>query len=79
MSVVDIHYMHGGYHTELGVAYRRRSSDCRPGTIARVPFGRAGDYTVLGDVLLLLASEASFYMTASVLVVADGYSENGIA
>jgi len=44
-----------------------------------VPFGRAGDYTVLGDVLLLFASEVSFYMTASVLVVADGYSENGIA
>ena len=47
--------------------------------IARVPLGRAGDYTVLSDVLILLASEASSYVTTSVLVVADGYSENGIA
>ena len=71
--------MPGGYHTELGAEYRRRNSDRRPWMIARVPFGRTGDYTVLGDVLLLLASEASSYMTASVLVVDDGYSENGIA
>ncbi len=79
MRAVDIHYMPGGYHPELGVEYRRRSSDCYPWTIARVPLGRAGDYTVLSDVLILLASEASSYVTTSVLVVADGYSENGIA
>jgi NAD(P)-dependent dehydrogenase (short-subunit alcohol dehydrogenase family) len=70
----------GLFDTELGAGYRREDDpDRRPRMIARIPFGRLGEYEELDGALLLLASDASSYMTASVLFVDGGYSETSIA
>ena len=69
----------GLFDTELGAAYRKKNVDHRPRMIAGIPVGRIGKYEELDGALLLLASNASSYMTASVLFVDGGCSENGIA
>jgi NAD(P)-dependent dehydrogenase (short-subunit alcohol dehydrogenase family) len=68
----------GLFDTELGAEYREQNAGHRPRMIERIPFGRIGDYGELDGALLLLASEASSYMTASVLFVDGGFSENSI-
>ena len=69
----------GLFDTELGAEYRRKNADHRLRMIERIPLGRIGDYAELDGALLLLASDASSYMTASVLFVDGGFSENSIA
>lgn len=69
----------GLFDTELGAAYRQKNVNHRPRMVAAIPVGRIGEYEELDGALLLLASDASSYMTASVLFVDGGYSENSIA
>ena len=47
-------------------------------TIERIPMRRLGDYESLGGVLLLLASDASAFMTGSVIAVDGGHLINSL-
>lgn len=62
----------GSFSTEITGDYWQ--SPAGEATVARIPQGRLGRYEDLDGALLLLASEASAYMTGSVIVVDGGHS-----
>jgi NAD(P)-dependent dehydrogenase (short-subunit alcohol dehydrogenase family) len=64
-----------GYMTSPAVELlRAQSPENWAAWMARVPMGRAGDPSELGGAAVFLASEASSYVTGSVLVVDGGYT-----
>jgi 2-deoxy-D-gluconate 3-dehydrogenase len=66
----------GYFGTPLNVEYF--ASESGQGMIRRIPMRRLGDLADLDGPLLLLASDASRYMTGSVLVVDGGHSINSL-
>lgn len=68
----------GLFDTELGAEFRSNNPKRREGMISRIPMGRMGEYRELDGAMLLLASDASSYMTGEVVVVDGGYSQNSI-
>ena len=68
----------GLFDTELGIEYRAANPGRREGMLSRIPMARLGDYRELDGAMLLLASDASTYMTGEVIVVDGGYSQNSI-
>jgi NAD(P)-dependent dehydrogenase (short-subunit alcohol dehydrogenase family) len=62
----------GYFQTELSTAYLE--SDQGQAMLKRMPMRRLGDPAELGGALLLLASDASRYMTGSVVTVDGGLS-----
>jgi NAD(P)-dependent dehydrogenase (short-subunit alcohol dehydrogenase family) len=63
----------GLFDTELGKDLKRTPDDRRR-RLERIPMARVGEHRELDGVLLLLASDASSYMTGSVIVVDGGSS-----
>jgi NAD(P)-dependent dehydrogenase (short-subunit alcohol dehydrogenase family) len=62
----------GYYYTDMAAGYL--DSDSGRAMVKRIPQRRLGDPAELGGALLLLASEASAYMTGSVVTVDGGLS-----
>lgn len=67
----------GLFDSELG-ANNPAAQERRKKMTERIPIGRTGAPTDLDGPLLLLASDASAYMTGSVVVVDGGWSENNL-
>jgi NAD(P)-dependent dehydrogenase (short-subunit alcohol dehydrogenase family) len=68
----------GLFDTELGIEYRSNNPGRRESMMSRIPMARLGEYRELDGAVLLLASDASTYMTGEVIVVDGGYSQNSI-
>ena len=68
----------GLFDTELGIEYRSTNPGRRESMMSRIPMARLGEYRELDGAMLLLASDASTYMTGEVIVVDGGYSQNSI-
>lgn len=64
--------MPGSFDSELGDNYVARHPEHRARNIERIPMQRVGEHHELLGPVVLLASEASSYMTGSVLVVDGG-------
>jgi NAD(P)-dependent dehydrogenase (short-subunit alcohol dehydrogenase family) len=62
----------GYFHTDMSDGYV--SSEGGQAMVRRMPMRRLGELTELGGALLLLASQASSYMTGSVIAVDGGLS-----
>ena len=62
----------GYYYTDMAAGYLE--SDSGRAMVKRIPQRRLGDPAELGGALLLLASDASAYMTGSVVTVDGGLS-----
>ncbi len=68
----------GFFDTELGEEFRKHNPDRRREQVERIPMGRVGEHAELDGAVMLLASDASSYMTGSVIVVDGGHAESGL-
>jgi NAD(P)-dependent dehydrogenase (short-subunit alcohol dehydrogenase family) len=68
----------GLFNTSIGGTSSEETAARRARMLANIPFGRIGEMQDLDGPFLLLASDASAYMTGSVLVVDGGYSESSL-
>lgn len=68
----------GLFNTNLGGTDPETTRKRRAAMIERIPAKRVGEVEELEGPVLLLASDASSYMTGAVMVVDGGYSENSI-
>jgi NAD(P)-dependent dehydrogenase (short-subunit alcohol dehydrogenase family) len=68
----------GLFNTNLGGTDPETTRKRRAAMIERIPARRVGELPELEGPVLLLASDASSYITGSVMVVDGGYSENSL-
>ena len=68
----------GFFDTELGAEFRAKYPERRAAQIERIPMGRVGEHGELDGALILLVSDASTYMTGTVIVVDGGMSQSAI-
>jgi gluconate 5-dehydrogenase len=64
----------GGFMTDANRRWQREKPEVIQQFISQVPMGRLGEPDEIGPLALYLASEASSYMTGSVLVIDGGYT-----
>lgn len=65
----------GLFDTELGIDFRAGQPERRQRMVEKIPMSRTGEHEELGGALTLLASDASSYMTGSVITVDGGSSQ----